>query len=88
MEIPTNSALCTAAFFRGLPIAALAAASTLAVVSGDLRLVFASSFAVNYWWVGNTVATNGGRVGWFDCQRIIFSLGGACGSVLMVWLLR
>lgn len=78
----------SSAFFRGVPVAALAAAATMAVVTLDLRLIAVSSFAVNYWWVGNVGAAVGVRSAWLDLQRILFSTGAACGSVLTVWLLR
>lgn len=86
---PSNSALCARAFLRGLPVAILAAAATMAVISKDLRLVGVSAFAVNWYWVGSvSAAASGVRVGWLDGQRICFSWGASLGSMLIVWLLR
>ena len=69
-------------FLRGLPIAALAAAGTLAVTRGNLWEVAATSFAINVWWQYNVRAVQSGTNRW------AFSVGAGCGSVLTVWLLR
>lgn len=69
-------------FFRGLPIAALAAAGTLAVTRGNLWEVAATSFAINIWWQANVRAVQNGTNRW------AFSVGAACGSAMTVWLLR
>ena len=80
---PTNSALCAAAFLRGLPIAGLSAAGVIAIQQRNLWLVAATSFCINRLWASNVRAMRSDGVG-----RNFFAAGAACGSVIAVWLLR
>jgi hypothetical protein len=70
------------AFFRGLPIAGLSAAGVIAITSGNLWMVAATSFAINLLWASNVRAMRA------DLARGYFAAGAACGSALTVWLLR
>lgn len=70
------------AFFRGLPIAALAAGGTLAVTRGNLLAVFVTSLAINFVWTRNVKAVKEGQNQW------AFAAGAACGSVITVYLFR
>ena len=78
---PTANQLRCAAFLRGLPIAALQACGVLAIQRGNLWGVAATAYAINWYWRKNVRGVEGGFDGWF-------AAGGACGSVLMVWLFR
>lgn len=71
------------AFLRGCPISALQACGVLAIQHQQLAAVFASAFAINWWWCWNVrgVPTTTG-------ERYAFAIGAACGSVLTVWAVR
>lgn len=75
------SVIAAKSFLRGLPIAGLSAAGVLAIQHKNLWLVAGTSLVINLLWASN-VRANG------ETNRLTFACGAACGSVLVVWLLR
>jgi len=78
----SRSVIAVKSFLRGFPIAGLSACGVLAVSRGSLPMVAVTSFAINIWWVGNVHAAAG------PINRYAFAAGAACGSTLVVWLVR
>lgn len=79
----TTATAAGKAFLRGLPIAALQACGVLATTRGNLLMVCASVFAINWWWCWNVTGVPTTAI-----ERYAFAAGAACGSVLTVWAVR
>lgn len=75
------SVIAAKSFFRGLPIAGLSAAGVLAIQHKNLWLVGMTSLAINAVWANNVNRIH-------ETNRWCFACGAACGSVIVVWLLR